>query len=296
MYQGFLSTYRFARTNTTICSFVTRKKALESCPGAETLEQVMEWLIAHEDDLDDDKTSKSSDGNVNTEPTKVDQSDKNQKNGPGEVNESAANMAARKKITVEEAQRFITERQAKRAEEERKKEIEDEKKRRLDGQKMAQTRAELKDQEMVHLAQQIRREKIEKELHRKRVLEQIARDREAMKARNNFSTAATNPTSSATSRPSAESSTRGPATECKLALRFPDGSSLMQKFSPSEQLSAVRAFVQTSKGVASIVEFVAPPNKKLSDNEMNNTLESLGLCPASRLEVKYKQNEWVDLD
>lgn len=210
-----------------------------------------------------------------------------------ESQETAANMAARKKITVEEAQKLITERQAKRAEEERKREIEDEKKRRLAGQKMAETRAELQDQERIRLAQQIRKEKIAKELHKKAVLEQIARDREAMKQKTSITKPSNStPTSSSTNKPLNQTK----ASECKIALRFPDGSSLVQKFSPQEQLAAVRLFVQMEKNTANEIEFINPPNKKLTELMMNETLDSLGLCPASRLEVKYKPASWSDIE
>jgi len=80
--------------------------------------------------------------------------------------------------------------------------------------------------------------------------------------------------------------------ECKIALRFPDGSSLVQKFSSKERLSTVRSFVQIEKSTASAsaIEFIAPPNRKLTEANMNETLEALGLCPASRLEVKCVQD------
>lgn len=79
---------------------------------------------------------------------------------------------------------------------------------------------------------------------------------------------------------------------CKIALRFPDGSSLVQKFSANERLSTVRSFVQMEKSTASAtaIEFIAPPNRKLTEANMDETLESLGLCPASRLEVKCIQD------
>lgn len=263
----------------------------------------MEWLIAHEEELNNDPSlvsSSSTTTNGKNKPESDQSSMQTAKIGEktiedGGSSETAASMAVRKKITVEEAQRIITERQVKRVEEERKKAIEDEKKRRIDGQKMAETRAELQDQERIRLAQQIRREKIEKELHKKQVLDQIARDREAMKLRN-----ASKPTTSAEKSSSGQvpraAQTRAPASECKIALRFPDGSSLVQKFSPQEQLSAVRLYVQMEKGGADQVEFVAPPNKKLNDTVMNETLESLGLCPASRLEVKFRQSDWGEVD
>lgn len=264
----------------------------------------MEWLISHEDELNSDQmTPKVANSEVlKTESKSEDKAPSSAGTVSGNdtstqgvnPNETAADMAARKKITVEEARRIISERQAKRAEEERKKAIEDEKRRRLDGQKMAETRAELQDQERIRLAQQIRKEKMEKEAHRKQLLEQIARDREAMRLRNNP------PTTSTTPKPASSSSTTSlPKTnskECRIALRFPDGSSLVQKFSPQEQLAAVRLFVQMEKGTVNGIEFVAPPNKKLNDSMMNDTLEALGLCPASRLEVKYKVAEWADLD
>jgi len=280
-----------------------------SCPEAQTLEQVMEWLIAHDDELDEPSggaptasTDSISGGQNTLTNVSRESQDNNDKTGldtdtrPGET---VAEEAARKKITVEEAQRLILERQAIRAEEERKKAIEDEKKRREVGQKILETRQELQDQERIRLAQQIRREKLEKELRKKQVLEQIARDREAMKNRNKPPTS--NETST-TKSPSASNTTnptsKGTITECKLALRFPDGSSKVHKFSPQEQLSAVRLFVQLEKAYAHTanVEFVAPPNKKLTDSQMNETLESLGLCPASRLEVKYNQSQFIDLD
>lgn len=267
----------------------------------------MEWLIAHEEELNNDpslagagSSSSSTATNGNSKPDNSlpsAQATKTEANATedGGSSETAASMAVRKKITVEEAQRIITERQVKRAEEERKKEIEDEKKRRIDGQKMAETRAELQDQERIRLAQQIRREKIEKELHKKQVLEQIARDREAMRARNGPKPATSDEKSSASLTPKPVLP-RAPASECKIALRFPDGSSLVQKFSPQEQLSAVRLYVQMEKGASDQVEFVAPPNKKLNDTVMNETLENLGLCPASRLEVKFRQSDWGEVD
>lgn len=286
------------------------KRAIESCPDAKTLEQVMEWLIAHEEELNSTepqtatgnaakvaKVETNSSMSVASGSTTDKTTDRSQR---GEANETAANMAERKKITVEEAQRIITERQAKRAEEERKKEIEDEKKRRVAGQKMAETRSELQDQERIRLAQQIRREKLEQEEHRKKVLEQIARDREAMKLRNSRSTTEPNSSSSSSSTPSSsaiKTQPRAPSTECKIALRFPDGSSLVHKFSPNEQLAAVKLFVQMEKRAeTSEIEFIAPPNKKLNSSQMEETLESLGLCPASRLEVVYKTAAWSDLD
>lgn len=281
------------------------RRAIESCPAAETFEQVMEWLIAHEDELNNDPSLNSD------VATKASESGKELKGeipvltkspiGTDGLGETAANMAARKKITLDEAQRIITERQAKRAEEERKKEIEDEKRRRLDGQKMAETRAELQDQERIRLAQQIRKEKLEKELHRKSVLDQIARDREAMRLKNNPLSPST-ATTAKSAAPSTSSSitnnnqSKVPSTECKIALRFPDGSSLVQKFSPQEQLAAVRLFVQMEKKSADQIQFIAPPNRKLTDSMMNDTLESLSLCPASRLEVRYTLPNWSDLD
>lgn len=76
--------------------------------------------------------------------------------------------------------------------------------------------------------------------------------------------------------------------ECRIALRFPDGSSLTQKFAASEKLKDVRNLVQMEKSAfkSAQIEFVAPPNRKLTMSMMDETLESLGLCPASRLEVR----------
>lgn len=255
----------------------------------------MEWLIAHDDEPSDDTqtTSISKDeGQTKVEDKDATSSGTENIASDSDNHDETKDIAAKKKITVEEAQRLIIERQAKRVEEERKKEIENEKRRRVDGQKMAEVKAELQDQERINLARQIRREKIEKELHKKRVMEQIARDREAIREKNNpsaFLSQSSNPKEGST--PTGIQKSQNPkaaATECKIALRFPDGSSLVHKFSPSEQLSEVKLYAQREKNLPDSIEFVAPPNRKFTNSMMNQSLEQLGLCPASRLEVKQK--------
>lgn len=272
---------------------------MESCPEAKTLEQVMEWLIAHEDELNSEQST-LKEGPTKLEPEKEDNkpmiTDEDGLSQDGGSNETVANMADRKKITVEEAQRIIAERLSKRAEEERKKEIEDEKRRRLDGQKMAETRAELQDQERIRLAQQIRKEKLEKEMYRKQVLAKIAMDRANFGNQNQKPVDSSSSFGTTTSTSTSKNVSKTPTTECKIALRFPDGSNLVHKFTPQEQLAAVRLFVQMEKGTQNEIEFVAPPNKKLTESHMNDTLETLGLCPASRLEVKYTRPVWTDMD
>lgn len=253
----------------------------------------MEWLIAHDEEMTTDTSAGATGGqsssSTKSHSTTTDDSSKAAdkisaaSQAEKELGNSASKMAAEKKITVEEARKIILERQAIRAEEERKQEIENEKKRRVDGQKMAEMRAEMEGQERIRLAQQIRKEKLEKELHKKQLLEQIARDREAMRQRHNPEPAKISDKTQ-TQQPS--QCPKASPTECKIALRFPDGSNLVHKFSPNEQLSAVRLYVQNEKNVYGSVEFVVPPNKKFTNDMMNDTLESLGLCPASRLEVK----------
>lgn len=263
----------------------------------------MEWLIAHEDELNNDVPSSQNDTDDpkkdNKNPVKEVASTKND-DKTSDSNSADEDAASKKKITVEEAQRLINERQAIRAEEERKKAIENEKRRRVDGQKMAEVRAELQDQERINLAQQIRREKLEKELHRKQVLELIARDREATRRKSAQSSQADQSSKPGHSGgPSAitpkSQCSKDLATECRIALRFPDGSSLVHKFSPKEQLSAVRLYAQMEKNLTGSLEFIAPPSKKLTESMMNQTLESLGLCPASRLEVRFREN-FTDFD
>lgn len=271
----------------------------------------MEWLIAHEDELSQAPAGSGLTNNNKAATASAAASDK-QPQSPAtgkdaSINqgddfrpeETAVEAAARKKITVEEAQRLITERAAIRAEEERKKAIEDEKKRRLDGQKMIQTRAELQDLERIRLAQQIRQEKLEKEQHRKRLLEQIALDRENMKNKFKPAEPKAATTSSSISSSSTTTTTRTTTpSNCKVALRFPDGSTQIQEFNPQEQLCSIRLFCQMQKNLSpqADVEFIAPPNKKLTEANMQETLVGLGLCPASRLEVKYKKSDFIALD
>lgn len=78
---------------------------------------------------------------------------------------------------------------------------------------------------------------------------------------------------------------------CRIALRFPDGTNKIQKFSPQHRLSHIRDFVQSQFQNPlrhRRIKFVVPPHKKLSKAHMEETLESLGLTPACRLEVILK--------
>lgn len=281
----------------------------------------MEWLIAHEEELNDDTSLKrpAAEGANKSSPVlettsqppdsaakmAAKQAEQRQSEadsaGKAESDKEAADMAKKKSISLQEAEKLIEERRIKRLEEEKKKAIEDEKARRISGQKMAETRAELEATERVRIAQQIRQEKKEKELHRKMILEQIARDREARKVRDDASEVKqmeqTKPPAGS-SKPSPSSATTPGAnhTECRLALRFPDGTSIVQKFSAKEQLASVRLFVLLKCNQSADLspnkhlEFYIPPNVKLSEESMEKTLESLGLCPSSRLIVQFKPN------
>ncbi|XP_053211708.1 UBX domain-containing protein 1-like [Panonychus citri] len=184
----------------------------------------------------------------------------------------------------------IKQRRLIREEEERKQAIEKEKKRRETGSEISKFREQYETQEKIRIAQEIRKEKLEREAHKNPFL-QIKKDREAMKRENQTNTSSIPSTSGSTPSKVTNTGTSGAnASECKLAIRLPDGSSLIQKFTPNEQLAAVRLFIQLNRkdlfgpdSATRPFKLHMPPNKAFTEEDMERTLLDLGLCPSARL-------------
>lgn len=112
-----------------------------------------------------------------------------------------------------------------------------------------------------------------------------------MKRENQTNTSSIPSTSGSTPSKVTNTGTSGAnASECKLAIRLPDGSSLIQKFTPNEQLAAVRLFIQLNRkdlfgpdSATRPFKLHMPPNKAFTEEDMERTLLDLGLCPSARL-------------
>ncbi|KAL1429800.1 hypothetical protein MTO96_015664 [Rhipicephalus appendiculatus] len=192
------------------------KKAVEVC-GDQNVEAAMEWLLAHADEpMDTAEPAEpmpkapappTQAGNTASESTSntaapKDQAGEGSKEAMPESPAAAAEASAKslkcdecgklfrgsteevKPLTEEEKQEQarkleekIRQRRLEREEKEKKEAIEKEKERRKFGQEVATTRQKIEEQEMLKLAAEKKKEKMEAMLAKKKVLEDIERDK-----------------------------------------------------------------------------------------------------------------------
>ncbi|ETN60943.1 hypothetical protein AND_007421 [Anopheles darlingi] len=187
-----------------------------------------------------------------------------------------------------------------REENEKKEAMERERLRIKSGKDMLEARRRMEEQEMKKLMDQRKREKLETKAARDRVRLQIEADRAARKAKDAgepagvTSPTSTTPTTTATSPTSAATVASPPKpaetksyTTAKIAIRMMDGSQLVQTFQASEQLAAVRLFVQLKLGAIDtpfglMTNF---PKKVFTVEEYDMPLDKLGLVPNAVLIV-----------
>lgn len=184
---------------------------------------------------------------------------------------------------------LIKQRKNQRMEEERRDEIQRELLRRKTGTEIVEIRERVQNEERLRAAQEIKRERAEREIQRQKILEEIKRDREKMKRAQEPAKPMEAPKPIANLlQPSGND-----GEHCRLAIRLPDGNSLIHQFKSNEQLCAVRLFIRLNRkdlpgedeGRDSRFNIHFPPCKTFTDEEMNYTLRDLGLCPSARLTI-----------
>jgi hypothetical protein len=145
----------------------------------------------------------------------------------------------------------------------------------------------MEEQELKKLADQRRREKLETQKAKERVLAQIEADRQARKAKEAGADSQSTPSPALVSQPPAVEAEKREYADARLQLRLPDGSTLVHNFQSKETLSAVRLFVQLNRkdgGAASALPaklMTNFPKKVFTDDEYDMPLDALGLVPSA---------------
>ncbi|CAJ0954933.1 unnamed protein product, partial [Mesorhabditis belari] len=163
----------------------------------------------------------------------------------------------------------------------RKDEIEKEKRRREEGKLVIQRKEEQK--ELRQIAEDRRREKLEDERAKQRILDQIKADKEDRKAR----ALGMPPPSHEPSKPQ-HVAVPPPKVDYKQAtiqVRLPSGEAVRQTFDAKESLSAVRLWIEMHHNpTKGHFDLMTPfPRKKMDEQDYEAPLESLGLVPSAVL-------------
>uniref|UniRef100_A0A0N5AHV1 UBX domain-containing protein n=1 Tax=Syphacia muris TaxID=451379 RepID=A0A0N5AHV1_9BILA len=195
-----------------------------------------------------------------------------------------------KELKVQEMREKIKVIMAKKEQKEFQEAIEKEKKRRLDGQATAEMLERRREMEMKQLIEQRKREKLEETEAKRRVLEQIKRDREAKK------TVVEQRQTSETSKPKSFSlGNTSDSPYCCLQIRLPDGTTMKERFKSTETLAAVRLWVELNRKDPETYHYpfqlmVPFPRQVFTSDDMEKPLKALGLVPSACLVVTRAQN------
>ncbi|KAL0078616.1 hypothetical protein J3Q64DRAFT_1765385 [Phycomyces blakesleeanus] len=187
----------------------------------------------------------------------------------------------------EKIKRKLEEARKKREEREKREAHERELKRREDGKANQETKESLEDKQNKAYFDKLRKEKKEEEEHRKRVKEQIARDR-AEKAASRQVAKPSNPVE--TSEPKQKS--RQNSDQSKLSIRQLDGSTLRNTFQATDKLSNVQNWIDQNRSDGDqpyklLAQF---PTRQFSIGDEERSLTELDLCPSGTIIMKAIKN------
>lgn len=177
----------------------------------------------------------------------------------------------------------IRQRRLEREEKEKKEAIEREKERRKFGQEVATTRQKIEEQEMLKLAEEKRKEKMEAMLAKKKVLEDIERDKLERREKFNMGGGAPPAAVAKPPTPVAPVEPKKEYDQCKLQIRLTNGQTLTQTFGAHEELAAVRLYVEMNRtdGDLPFTLMTSFPRKVFSDEDYGKPLNALGLVPSA---------------
>ncbi|KAK0416558.1 hypothetical protein QR680_012560 [Steinernema hermaphroditum] len=184
-----------------------------------------------------------------------------------------------RQMSLEEKQQYAKDLLAKKKAEKEQQEMEEKKQkeieRRKDGQAMLKAREEQKDREVLEALEQRRREKADNEAQLKRLREQIKMDREERAKKAHIEVPAAAPAPAPVMKPI-------PTDQCRIQVKFSNGSTLVKQFSSAENLQAVVDAIKED-GRQPDPFYLVQMYPRLELNDYNKSLLALGLTPSATI-------------
>lgn len=139
---------------------------------------------------------------------------------------------------------------------------------------------------MKKLQEERKRDKIEEQAARKRILDQIAQDKAERAQRFNLNASATAAHKSDTNEPtSSVSSISSNAAETRIQFKKPDGETDVKTFGRNENFINVRTYVEENvivgSGIRDFALATTFPRREFNTDDDTKTLADLGLVPSS---------------
>ncbi|XGW16285.1 hypothetical protein V3C99_001613 [Haemonchus contortus] len=176
--------------------------------------------------------------------------------------------------------------QKKKADEEAKRE--EEKRRELErintGKLMQEAQQKRHEQELLEAAAQRRRDKIEAEKERKRLIAQIKADREEREFRERRGRPMKSSAEEVQAQPEAPKMEPIPTDRCRVQVRLPDGDNIVEEFASSDCLGTLVDLIRQDgrvSGAFSIAQVY--PRKVFTDDDLQKTFLDLCLTPSCTL-------------
>ncbi|XP_022817026.1 UBX domain-containing protein 4 [Spodoptera litura] len=187
---------------------------------------------------------------------------------------------------MERAKELIEARRREKADKEKELEKEKEMERRAQGKGVAELKRWQADQELKQIQEERRREKMENNLARQRILEQIAQDRRERRARDGPPPAPPAPPAAPPAPPAQPTATSGDVgTGARIQFKLPDGTSHTAHFHADGTLADVQRYVADNLqlSTSSFALWTAFPRRELT--EAAASLRGLQLAPSAALLV-----------
>ncbi|KAI9301796.1 hypothetical protein BJ944DRAFT_242953 [Cunninghamella echinulata] len=204
------------------------------------------------------------------------------------------NDSAKEKEAKEKLKKQMELARQKREEKEKKDAKEREIKRRQDGKEALETRQQLENKQNKLYFEKIKKEKQADEEHRRKIKEQIARDREEkqslLKQKKQQQPSSIN--NDVSSSPSPSPSPSREYDECHLNIRQTDGKNNRQKFKANDTLGDVRQWIDTNRtdGEQPYKLLSQFPTRHFSVGDEEKTLQQLNLLPSATVIMKSIKN------